>query len=39
MSDTIEDEKFAAFISARFIGVYRKVNEGDIIARPEFVYN
>lgn len=33
------DEKFAAFMKEKFIGVYRRVNEGDIIARAEFVFN
>jgi len=35
----ISEEKFALFDKDRFIGVYRKVNEGDIIARPEFIFN
>jgi H/ACA ribonucleoprotein complex subunit 4 len=30
---------FAAFIGERFIGVYRKVDEGEILAKAEFVYN
>ena len=34
-----EDEKFAVFLGDRFIEVARKVNEGDIVARPEFVFN
>lgn len=34
-----EDEVFAAFIGERFIGVYKKTNENDIVARAEFVYN
>ena len=33
------EEKFALFDKDKFIGVYRKVDEGDIIARPEFVFN
>ncbi|MBI5803860.1 RNA-guided pseudouridylation complex pseudouridine synthase subunit Cbf5 [Candidatus Pacearchaeota archaeon] len=34
-----QEEKFAAFIGERFIGVYRKINEGDILAKAEFVFN
>ena len=33
-----EEEIFAAFLKDRFIGVYRKVQEGDILAKAEFVY-
>ena len=33
------EEKFAIFCEERFIGIYRKVSEGDIIARAEFVFN
>jgi H/ACA ribonucleoprotein complex subunit 4 len=36
---TEHEELFAAFIKDRFIGVYKRVKEGDIIARPEFVFN
>lgn len=32
-------DKFAAFIGERFVGVYHSVQEGDILAKPEFVYN
>ncbi len=32
-------EKFAAFIKDKFIGVYYSIKEGDIVAKPEFVYN
>lgn len=32
-----EREKFAVFFNDKFIGIYKKVNEGEIIARPEFV--
>ena len=32
-------EKFAVFLGDKFIEVARKVNEGEIIARPEFVFN
>lgn len=35
----IKEEKFALFLKERFIGAYRKVEEKDIIARPEFVFN
>ena len=34
-----KEEKFSAFIKERFIGVYHKVNEEDIIAKAEFIYN
>ena len=30
---------FALFFGGRLIGVYRKKEEGDIIAKPEFVFN
>ncbi|MBM3233549.1 RNA-guided pseudouridylation complex pseudouridine synthase subunit Cbf5 [Candidatus Pacearchaeota archaeon] len=33
------EEKFAVFSQDKFIGIYRKVNEKDIIARAEFVFN
>ena len=32
-------EIFAAFAKEKFVGVYRKVDEKDIIAKPEFVFN
>jgi len=35
----VEDERFAIFSGERFIGVYKKVEEGEIISRAEFVYN
>lgn len=34
-----KDDLFAIFLDERFIGVYRKVDEGDIIGRAEFVLN
>ena len=34
-----KEEKFAAFAKEKFIGVYKKVNEGEIVARAEFVFN
>jgi len=34
-----DSEKFAVFLGERFIEVARKVSEGEIIARPEFVFN
>jgi len=37
--DKIPEEKFAIFQNERFIAIMRPVNEGDIIARPEFVFN
>jgi len=33
------DEKFVLFNKDIFIGAYRAVSEGDIVARPEFVFN
>lgn len=36
---TPAEEKIAAFIKEKFIGIYRLVKEGDIIARAEFVFN
>ncbi len=32
-------ESFAVFCNDKFVGVYKKVSEGDIIARAEFVFN
>jgi len=38
--ESLPKEKiFAAFIKERFIGIYRKIQEGDILAKAEFVYN
>lgn len=34
-----KEEKFAAFLKEKFIGVYKKVSEGEILARAEFVFN
>lgn len=34
-----DSDKFAVFLGERFIEVARKVKEGEIIARPEFVLN
>ena len=34
-----DEERFALFDIDRFIGAYKKVSEGDIIARPEFILN
>lgn len=39
VASPVKDEKFALFLKETFIGVYRKTNEGDIIARPEFILN
>lgn len=44
MKTDIEDkipseERFALFIGSQLIGIYKRVKEGDIIARPEFVFN
>lgn len=32
-------DKFAVFFQQQFIGCYKLSNEGDIVARPEFVFN
>ncbi len=37
--EKIPDETFALFKGERFIAIMRPVEEGDIIARPEFVLN
>lgn len=34
-----KEEKFAAFLKDKFIGIYKKVEQGDIIAKAEFVFN
>lgn len=34
-----DERLFSIFLKDRFIGIFRKVDEGDIIARPEFVFN
>jgi H/ACA ribonucleoprotein complex subunit 4 len=34
-----KEKKFAIFSQDKFIGVYRKVDEGEITARAEFVFN
>ncbi len=39
LNDEDLEEKFAAFIKDRFVGVYKKVKEGEILARAEFVFN
>ncbi len=39
VSDLPKEEIFALFYKNRFIGIYKKSDEKDIIARPEFVYN
>lgn len=36
---TPTDEHFALFLKEKFIGLYKRVKEDDIIARPEFVFN
>lgn len=33
------EEKFAAFVKHKFIGIYKKVEEEEILARAEFVFN
>ncbi len=37
IDDNIKSELFCAFNKDRFIGIYRKVEEENILARPEFV--
>jgi hypothetical protein len=37
--DFPEKDVFAAFVGERFVGIYKKVKEGEILARPEFVFN
>jgi len=39
LTDLPEEKIFAAFHKDKFIAVYHKVEEKDIIARPEFVFN
>ncbi|MEK6818480.1 MAG: RNA-guided pseudouridylation complex pseudouridine synthase subunit Cbf5 [Nanoarchaeota archaeon] len=34
-----KEELFSVFIKERFIGIYKKVEEGSIIGRAEFVFN
>jgi H/ACA ribonucleoprotein complex subunit 4 len=34
-----EEERFALFLREKFIGIYKRVKENDIVARPEFVFN
>jgi len=34
-----EEQSFAVFCKEKFIGIYKMVNEKDIIAKPEFVFN
>ena len=34
-----KEDKFALFLGDTFIGAYKKVSEGDIIARSEFILN
>ena len=34
-----QEEIFAAFCKDQLIGIYKKSNENNILARPEFVYN
>ena len=36
-SEKVNSEKFVAFYKDKFIGIYRKTNEIEIIGRPEFV--
>lgn len=34
-----DSEIFAVFFGEKFIGIYKKTSEGDIVAKPEFVFN
>lgn len=34
-----EEDVFALFQEERFLGVYRKIDDGEIVAKAEFVYN
>jgi H/ACA ribonucleoprotein complex subunit 4 len=34
-----KEEKFVVFSGERFVGVYRRVDDGDIIGKAEFVFN
>lgn len=34
-----KEETFAAFVKDRFIGTYHKVDDEEIVAKPEFVFN
>jgi hypothetical protein len=38
LSSDIND-RFCIFNNDKFIGIYHSVNEGEIMARPEFVFN
>ena len=38
-SDLERDEHAAVFTGEKFIGMYRAVNEGDVVLVPEFVFN
>ncbi|MEM4181979.1 MAG: RNA-guided pseudouridylation complex pseudouridine synthase subunit Cbf5 [Candidatus Pacearchaeota archaeon] len=35
----VKKEIFAAFFKEKFIGIYKKIEKGDEIAKPEFVFN
>jgi len=39
LTELSEEDVFAAFHKDKFIAIYRKADEKDIIARPEFVFN
>lgn len=39
INEKIPEGFFALFNNDKFIGIYRSIQEGDIIARPEFVLN
>lgn len=38
-SQTVPEENFSIFSDKKFIGLYKPSKEGDILARPIFVYN
>jgi predicted rRNA pseudouridine synthase len=35
----IKEESFAAFCKEKFVGIYKKSNEKDVLGKPEFVFN
>lgn len=34
-----KEEKFAIFFKEKFVGIFRKVSDGDIIGKAEFIFN
>ncbi|MEM4330440.1 MAG: RNA-guided pseudouridylation complex pseudouridine synthase subunit Cbf5 [Candidatus Pacearchaeota archaeon] len=39
LSEIPQEDRFIVFQNNTFIGVYKKINEGQFIGRPEFVFN